>query len=189
MDGRPAGPLAWPSQALTDGVVALGRMREEDVPAIVVACSDSETQRWLPPIPSPYTADDARAFLRQQVEDAEQGRRLDFAVRLGGSPELVGSIGVSFDPCLAGQCQIGYWVVPWARGQGVARRAVRLLAAHVFAAWRLGRIEIRVDPRNAASARAAQAAGARYEGIRAATIVDRDGSALDALVYTLFPTR
>jgi RimJ/RimL family protein N-acetyltransferase len=154
-----------------------------------MGCSDPETQRWLPPLPIPYTADDARAFLRQQVEDAEQARRLTFAIRLVGASELVGSVGVSFDPCRAGVCQIGYWVVPTARCQGVARRAVRLLATHVFTTWQPGRIELRIDPRNAASARAAEAAGARCEGIRAATIVDRDGSALDALVYTLFPTR
>lgn len=183
---RPAGPLRWPGQPLSDGVVVLDRQVEADVPAIVAGCSDAEAQRWLA-LPSPYTTGDAYAWLREHREEAERGKNLDFAIRLAGQPALVGSIGVHFARCRAGESEIGYWVAPAARGRGVARRAIVLLAGHVFVTWHPRRIEILIHPANVASRRAAEGAGASFEGIRARAIRNRDGTVADAAVYALFP--
>ncbi len=40
--------------------VVLRPLTEDDVPAIAIACSDAQTQQWLP-LPRPYTEDAARA--------------------------------------------------------------------------------------------------------------------------------
>ncbi len=185
-DERPPGPLTWPDEPLSDGVVALDRQVETDVPAIVAGCSDAETQRWLP-LPCPYTPDDGFTWLREHREEAERGESLDFAIRFAGQTGLVGSIGAHFARARAGECEIGYWVAPQARGRGVARRAIALLAAHVFATWGPRRIEILAHPDNVASRHAAKSAGANFEGIRARGLGHRDGTVADAAVYVLLP--
>ena len=41
--------------------VVLRPLTEADVPAIAIACSDAQTQQWLP-LPRPYTEDAARSY-------------------------------------------------------------------------------------------------------------------------------
>jgi RimJ/RimL family protein N-acetyltransferase len=185
-DERPAGPLCWPEEPLSDGVVVLDRLVEADVLAIVTACNDAEIQRWLP-LPFPYTPDDGYAWLRQHQEEAEQGANLDFAIRMAGQAKLVGSIGAHFARCRAGECEFGYWIAPQVRGRGVARRAITLLAGYVFAVWCPRRIEMLIQVGNLASRRAAEGAGARFEGIRARGIRHRGGTIVDAAVYAVVP--
>ena len=40
---------------------------EQDVPALVELCNDAEIARWIPAMPTPYTEDDALAFVRGEV--------------------------------------------------------------------------------------------------------------------------
>ncbi|MGH8899031.1 MAG: hypothetical protein ACRDZ4_18900 [Egibacteraceae bacterium] len=47
-----------------EAVVVLDWEVEMDVPAIVLACSDAEIQRWLS-VPSPSTPDDGGAWPRR----------------------------------------------------------------------------------------------------------------------------
>jgi RimJ/RimL family protein N-acetyltransferase len=58
--------------------------------------------------------------------------------------------------------ELAYAVHPWARGQGVAVEAVRLIC-DVLRTDEIGaRAAIRVEPENSASVRVAQKAGFRY---------------------------
>jgi len=72
---------------LRDGVVLLRPWLEEDVPALVDACNDAEITRWIPVIPTPYTEEDARAFVRGEVEGSPE---YSFAVTAGEA--LAGAI-------------------------------------------------------------------------------------------------
>ena len=60
--------------------------------------------------------------------------------------------------------EIGYVVAPAGRGRGIARRAVRLLTDWGLGELGLQRIELRIDPRNAASAAVAARCGYVHEG-------------------------
>jgi RimJ/RimL family protein N-acetyltransferase len=64
-----------------------------------------------------------------------------------------------------GQAEVTYWVVPAARGQGVAPRAVQAVAAWAFD---LGfhRLELGHSTQNTASCRVADKSGFRLEGTR-----------------------
>lgn len=181
----PPAPLQWPPEPLSDGLVALDRMTSGDVGAIAAACSDPEAVRWLP-LPVPYGDHDAGEFLAAQCPEAERGVTLHFAIRRVGSAQLVGSIGAHFARARAGEAEIGYWVAPAARGAGVARRAIVLLARHVFRTYEPRRIELLIQPGNLASRRAAAAAGATFEGVRRAALELR-GEPRDAAVYALLP--
>jgi hypothetical protein len=69
-------------------VIVLDQVCEADIPAVVVACSDPETQRWLA-LESPFTAEIAREQLQRWQGRAERGEELNFAIRLNKNAELV----------------------------------------------------------------------------------------------------
>lgn len=180
----PPSSLRRPNGPLTDGMVTLDRFTRADVLDVVRAIDD-EIVRWVP-VPDPYGESEARGFIGDAAATAETGQTLHFAVRYQG--RLAGSISVAADRPVAGEAEIGYWVAPHARNRGIARRAVRLLAEHVFTSYAPRRIELLMHPDNAASRRTAEAAGATYEGIRpdALSPPAKDGTT-DAAVYTLVP--
>jgi RimJ/RimL family protein N-acetyltransferase len=164
-----------PAAPLTDGVVTLRPWRAEDLRAIVAICDDPEVARWTR-VPSPYTEEDARAFLAGAVVE-ETG----FAIVAAGDDEdVLGSIGVR--DAGEGRAEIGYLVGARARRRGVATRAVRLLSDWCLGEARLGRVQIAVPLGNVASQATAERAGFRREGVLRgylAATVGRD----DAVIY------
>lgn len=157
-------PLQWPKQTLADGVVVLGELTFADVPRIVAACQDRESQRWLP-LPSPYTDADARAFVGSRVTAADSGEELTFAVRGAEDGILAGAVGLS-QRGYRHAADIGYWTSPDRRGRGWTARAVRLVARYALTAMPLRRIEIITAVDNLHSQAVAKAAGAVFEGVR-----------------------
>lgn len=57
--------LQPPDPRLGDELVELRPWLDRDVPAIVAACNDPETARWTT-VPSPYSEEDARAWLERR---------------------------------------------------------------------------------------------------------------------------
>jgi RimJ/RimL family protein N-acetyltransferase len=155
--------LTLPDPPLREGEIALRAWRQADVPAITAACQDPEIPRWTA-VPSPYTEEDARAFLAVQEADLESGRQLALAA-VDSADVVLGGLGLSnFDwPDRRGE--IGYWVAPEARGRGTGTRAVRLLSTWALADLGLERLELLVNPGNAASQTLAERAGFTREGL------------------------
>jgi len=79
---------------------------------------------------------------------------------------------------------LGYWVRTSCTGQGVATRAVRLLARFGFEELGLGRIEIVAAVGNTASQRVAEKAGAHREGVLRRRLFLHD-EYHDAVMYSL----
>lgn len=151
-------PFSVPT--LTDGVVTLRGWREDDAPGVLAACQDPDIQRWLP-VPVPYREEDARGFVAGFAnEEWSSGRGAPLAVVDADTGELFGSVGLKDIDAVAGTAEAGYWVAPQARGRGVAARAVRLICAWAFDALSLERVELLVDPDNAASCAVAESVGA-----------------------------
>ena len=79
---------------------------------------------------------------------------------------------------------VGYWLLPSARGRGIATRAVRLLSD--WAARDLGvpNLRLTTEPGNERSRRVAERSGFRQIGLlrHSATI---DGRLIDQVVYEL----
>lgn len=161
---------------LDDGVIALRRFREDDVPAITAACQDPEIPRWTL-VPEPYTEEDARVFVREFPTA--------YAVVDAGSDVLLGAI--SLDPAGDGNGQIGYWVAREARGNGVATRALRLLARWGLAQGGFARVQLLTEPANVASQRVAERAGFTNEGLLR-SYSDLKGRRRDMLMWSLLPT-
>ncbi len=83
--------------------------------------------------------------------------------------------------------ELAYVVAPEARGRGLARGAVRLLGDWAFAALRLQRLQLRIDPENEASHRVAARAGYTREGVLRSSFVVR-GRRTDVVMYSRLPS-
>lgn len=171
---------------LRDGELVLRPWVEDDAPALVAACNDPEIVWWIPVIPSPYTEEDALAFIRGRSRSAPEYSipEHSFAVTVDGS--LAGAIGLRVDSLNQGG-RIGYWVAAPARGRGVCTRALRLLSKWALDELELKRLDLITDPENLASQRVAEKVGFRREGVLRAHLRHPDGRIRDSVIFSLLP--
>jgi RimJ/RimL family protein N-acetyltransferase len=165
---------------LRNGDLLLRPWNEDDVDAMVAGCNDPDVAYWIPTIPHPYTADDARTFIRGEVRDDHDA----MAIELAG--EVVGGIGIGLN---AHDCRgrVGYWVAAPVRGRGVCTRALRLLSRHALDGLGLQRVDLITDPDNVASQRVAEKVGFRREGVLRAHLRHPDGRIRDSVMFSLLP--
>jgi RimJ/RimL family protein N-acetyltransferase len=177
--------VSAPDPPLTDGVVTLRPWGEEgDVEAIVAACNDPAVAEFLEMIPSPYREADAREYLERTREGWADGTRTNFAVVVDGAAS--GSIAVHWLDTEQGVAEVGYWVAPEARGQGICTRAVRLVSGWVFERPGMERLQLRADEQNVASRKVAEKAGFTQEGIlRSSRYNPRLARRIDFVMYSL----
>src|SRR5437016_4539959 len=166
---------------LRDQDLVLRPFTLDDVPAIVAACNDPEIHHWIPMVPRPYTEEDARTFVRGEVDGIGQHQ---FAITENG--RLVGSIGLGVSD-FSHNGHIGYWCVAEARGRGLTTRALRLLCRHALDDLRLERLELITDPDNRASQRVAEKAGFTREGVLRSHLLHPDGRRRDSVMFSLLP--
>ncbi|MFD1543018.1 GNAT family N-acetyltransferase [Nonomuraea guangzhouensis] len=154
----------------------LRRPADSDAEAIVRACDDPVTARFLYVLPSPYTLQDARDYLRAaEAKWAEGGA--EFTITENG--HYVGAIGVR-PPDAWGVAEIGYLAAPWARGKGVVTTATRAVTDWLFDHG-VERVELSAAVENIASLRVAFKAGFQEEGRRRDAKVMRDGRRTDII--------
>jgi RimJ/RimL family protein N-acetyltransferase len=85
-----------------------------------------------------------------------------------------------------GTVEIGYWLIPRARGRGFGSRAVGLLARWAVTEALVARVEALVVRDNIASQRVLEKGGFRHEGhLRSYLVFERQRR--DALIYSLLP--
>jgi len=153
-----------PLGAPTDGVVALRHWRLSDGPDVVRAMADGTIARWLP-VALPYGPADAEDFLGRAVPtDRENGTGLAVAVVDAAYGALLGAASLRPQRRNA-LAELGYWTAPWARGHGVAGRALLLLARWGQRELGLARVALLADVDNHASQRVAEKAGFAHEGL------------------------
>jgi RimJ/RimL family protein N-acetyltransferase len=171
-------PLPCPQ--LSDALVRLRPFADNDIDPLVRACADPLIPKftyW----PSGLTPDQAMERLDWAEHGRLEGTRLELAVADPGSDELLGFIGLAPD-WRDMRASLFYWTASWARGRGVARRALELLADWAFHELALGRLELETDADNVASQRVAEAAGFQREGTLRSRHLRLDGRC-DSIVY------
>lgn len=144
-----------------DGLL-LRTFTDGDIPALLNAFSDPDIRGYNP---GP-TAEDGTAgvvdWLRHR-NDWSAGGHASWAVGARDG-ELVGSISLFDISDVQKLAEVGYWVVPSARGRGVATRALRCAVEFAFASLGLHRVYLHHAVANTASCRVAVAAGFLLEG-------------------------
>ncbi len=156
VDRRPFG--SW--RDLEGDGLRLRRWREDDVAAVVTLQSDPQTARFVP-VASPFGPAEGRAWLERSELLWADGAAASLAVEQDGA--VVGQLVTIRKPD-PGVVELGWGVLPTARGRGVAGRAVQLLLPWI-ASLGVVRVEARVDVDNAPSLRVADSAGLAREGV------------------------
>jgi RimJ/RimL family protein N-acetyltransferase len=169
--------------------VVLRPFRDDDAARVVEACRDERTAWWLATMPSPYTLDDARAYLLGRGDAAASGTAVSWAVADVGTDEVLGSIAL-FGLKAGREGEIGYWTHPEARGRGVMSEACGLVVRHGFVpaddgGLGLRRIMVFAAVGNTASRRVIEGNGFVRTGTERRGTELRDGSLTDTACYDL----
>jgi RimJ/RimL family protein N-acetyltransferase len=181
---------------LEDEFVRLRRWRRADAPVLAVVCGEAAVCTFTA-VPWTYSPAAAEAWVeRQRSRRPEDGALALAIVRRSGSggtapgradaTRPVGAVNISRREDDAEVGSLGYWLVPEARGHGLAFAAARLLCGWGFAALGLARIELEIRPDNVASQRLAERLGATREGLRPESHL-AEGRRWDMVLYSLRP--
>ena len=160
---------------------------KEDLDNLHVAISESTADLcpWLDWCHPSFNREDTERYLNQLIDETKGPLNRPFGVFNG--PLVIGAIGLYHIEPHNRQAAMGYWIRSSMCGQGYAQRAIKLAAAYGFGTLGLQRIEIYMVPTNVRSQRAAERAGAHYEGVARNRIMHQ-GRSYDARLYSLVPT-
>jgi [ribosomal protein S5]-alanine N-acetyltransferase len=158
-----AAPLTLPE--LRNGPVLLRGFGLSDLPLIRQATEDP----YIPSItslPASYSDDSGRAFIERQHRLASEGHGYPFVVCEAANPQRgLGALGLWLREIENGRASIGYWVIPSARGRHVAGMALRTVVSYAFDVLAIPRLQLFVEPWNAASRRTAEYGGFTQEAL------------------------
>lgn len=173
---------------LTDGRLRLEpiEVRHAEAFGEAVAAAAAGIRRWMGARTAPASPEAVAAYIADWEAGRAEGTRYGWVVVEVESGRLVGFGLLNGIHPVHRFANLGYWVRPEAGGRGYAAAAVRLLAAFAFRRLGLVRVELVIEPGNAASRRVAERAGAVLEG-RLRNRLTVDGEARDACMYGLVP--
>ena len=169
-----------PPATLTDGVVVLRKLREDDRAVILSTFADPVVRRWLNMPAEPRDAD-FDSVLRTVRNGFASGERYDYCVTEHPGDEPLGAVIATRRA--RENYELAYLVSEAGRGRGLMTRAVRLLCDALFAQG-IGRLEVRTHPGNAPSQRLAERCGFRREGLERQSIWVHNRRE-DAIVWSL----
>jgi RimJ/RimL family protein N-acetyltransferase len=119
------------------------------------------------------TETEALAWVLSRSERWQDETGADWAITCEHA--LLGRVGLRSLDLAEGFGEGGYWVVPAARGRGIAVRALQTMSRWLFAEVGLHRIELLHSTVNAASCSVARSAGFASEGTKRQALLHLDG--------------
>ncbi|MET8422802.1 GNAT family N-acetyltransferase [Nocardia sp. NPDC004860] len=156
------------AEFLSDGVVRLSPPAVSDIDAITALCQEPSIGAWTT-MPVPYHRADAEKFIYDIVGPGWATRSPTWALRRATDGPVVGMIGLTVPNRRRDEdtAEIGFWLTPAARGEGLMTRAALLVTAVGLdpAGLAFERLEWRAFVGNHASAAVARRAGYHYEGL------------------------
>ena len=155
--------ISIPPDGLRVDEIVIRLPTHADVAAIAPAFADPAVggEAGLPPL------DEAalHVFIDEELEGLlASGTMVPLLLVDAETDEVLGGGAYHHVDSQRATVEIGYWLLPGARGRGVASRAVRALAEHAFA-QKLRRIHAVVRVENSASQRVLERAGFTREGV------------------------
>lgn len=146
---------------------------------------DLSTDPYVPTVgslPGNAGREDALAYIARQAARLDTGAGYSFCVADDATDEALGTAGLHLIAIVAGRATAGYSVAPRSRGRGVAGQAVTALTRFAWSIPQLHRIELYIEPWNAASIRTAEVAGYEREGLLRSH-QEINGKRVDVLLY------
>lgn len=177
-------PLA---EGVTGGRVVLRRYRFGDGAALFEALAPhrEELMQWMEWPRRHQRVEDSESYARRMHAEFTLRRSMPMAILEAGSDRYLGGAGFHAPDWATPKVEIGYFLVPPARGTGVATDVVRLQIHYAFDQMLVNRIWGHCDAGNEASAGAMQRAGMREEGTLRAETRDHHGLVRDTRMFGL----
>ena len=174
--------MTFPKEDVVTDRLRLRPTRPSDAEDVAKACSDPSTREFLTMMPDPYTVDDAVDWIANRASKAHDEGRAQWTIADRESDRLLGSLGFPMVMHGRGVAEVGYWVAPWARRQGIATEAVTAATDWAFANG-VHRMTLMTDLANFGSQKVALAAGFRRESTLRGDHLRRDGTLVDAALF------
>jgi RimJ/RimL family protein N-acetyltransferase len=154
------------------GGLLLRPWEPSDAPVFLAAYRDPEIRHWH--TRHPVSDEQVREWFDQYRQAWAQETGASWAVTRGGRVVLgrLAMGGMNLDDGVAG---CAYWVLPAARGAGVASRALTALSVWALGKAGFHRLYLDHSTRNTASCRVAVKAGFLLEGTKRSDAVHSDG--------------
>ena len=175
--------LSVPPEGIRAREVILRFPALDDVDAILPAFTDPEL-REAGNLPA-FDREELVASLRELPLLAERGRLLALAAVDAPNGEVVGGGTLHHLDAERRIVEIGYFVLPHARGRGIATTIARMLAEHAFSLG-IERVAAYVNAGNTASERVVERDGFTREGV-VRSMPKPDGRRVDKTLYSLLP--
>lgn len=155
--------LNYPAPDLRSSTVRLRKWAFDDLPCVHEASTDPEIPRGTT-VPAHYTDKLGREWIERQWSRQSSGQGLSLAVIEEATGLAVGLVYLRLRKP-EDHCEIGYWLVPTARGRGLCTEAVRLVSKWTLADTGVYRLYAHVVPDNEASLAVMQKCGFTREGV------------------------
>jgi ribosomal-protein-alanine N-acetyltransferase len=177
--------LQLPEDGLHDGVVAVTPYRRDDVLPLLAGAQDHDVGRFA----FVQWASNTPEQLLERIEHlwpelAREGRSLNCAIRARSTDELLGHFLLYGVHRRAARAEVGFWLLPEARGRGATARALELVCRWTFTELGLQRIQATTDVDNHASQRTLENAHFQREGILRSYYPTPDGGRADNVMYS-----
>jgi RimJ/RimL family protein N-acetyltransferase len=148
---------------LADDRIRLQPLSQDDVPDMFGLVDDPDVMRFTR-VPAGADEEFVSWWIGRYESGWQEGTRAGFAVRDHDGAFLGFAAVVDLD-LEHHEGELGYMIVPAARGRGAALPALELLNSWCFDDLGLIRAELRIDVANTPSLRIAERAGYRQEGV------------------------
>jgi RimJ/RimL family protein N-acetyltransferase len=174
-----------PSLPVPDGLardgVALRRLRARDASAFAGAFRDDPDLGVAIGAEEDPTENGVRRFIARQPGLRARGEFLGLAVTDTTRRPFLGHVMLHTVAWRHRRAEVGYWLVPGARGRGVGRTAVGLLVEWAFESLGLERLEITTRPDNGPARALAASLGFVEEGTMVGRNLER-GLRVDVMI-------
>ncbi|MET8151745.1 GNAT family N-acetyltransferase [Actinoplanes sp. NPDC049668] len=154
---------------LTGAGLTLRPWRATDAAVVAAAYDEPGIRQWHS---RSLTLDEAGAWIGEWPQRWRRETGAGWAI---AGDEVLGQISLRAVKLGEGVAEISYWVLPKARGRGIAPAALTVLTGWAFEVLGLHRLEVHHSTRNSASCRVAERAGYPYEATMRSKVLHADG--------------
>jgi RimJ/RimL family protein N-acetyltransferase len=171
-------------ERLTGSGVLLRPLRASDAPAYARAFTeDADLGRLLGKEQDPNEAD-ARLRVEEAAERAKVGAGVELAICAASEDAFLGDVLLHSLSWTNRRGELGFWLLPGARGRGLACAAMECMLKWAFDELAIERMEIATIPENGAAIELARRLGFQEEGLLRKRNLER-GQLVDLTVFGL----
>jgi len=117
-------------------------------------------------LPNVFDETEMKAWIDRQLQRRDEGIGYSMCIADKLRNQMLGMIGLWLTELVYGRARIGYWLLPSARGHGIAISALQLVTRWAFTTFpEIARIELLIESNNTPSIRTAKRANFSHEGL------------------------